>query len=351
MTPRRQLLAAPVLGERGGGIGQVSSLLWRAIQLEYGDSAAVVTLLRNGHPVPTPADKVRFGLEVARARMFDRPDWIFFSHLGLARIERYVPAFRSAPYAIFLHGIEAWSPLSPRDRDTLERADLRVANSTYTAQRTLDANPGVGDIAVCPLALPDDMPASIVTPAARMRPTVLIVGRLSSGERYKGHEQLLRAWPFVTARFPDAKLVVVGEGNDRQRLEDVARGLPCADSVEFTGFLARGELYRRYAEATLFALPSRGEGFGLVYLEAMRAGLPCIGSIHDAASEVIVHGETGVLLDPDDLEQLANTIVSLLANTDRARAMGEAGRRRVAAQFSSSAFQTRMTGLLRQAFS
>ena len=102
----RRLLAAPILGERGGGVGQVSSLLWQAMQDTWNGRFAVMTLRQNGHQTPTRLDKLRFGFELASTQMLDRPTWVLFSHLGLARAERYLPASARAPYGVFLHGIE-----------------------------------------------------------------------------------------------------------------------------------------------------------------------------------------------------------------------------------------------------
>lgn len=349
MTESHRLLAAPILGERGGGIGQVSELLWHTLRDEWGSRAELVTLLRNGHDRPGAGDKWRFGLQLAGRQVFERPEWILFSHLGLARVERFLPSRWGSPYAVFLHGIECWTPLPPADRAILKAATLRVANSHYTARRTLDANPDIGEIAVCPLALPASPAVATGARPSDAAPRVLVVGRLSAGERYKGHEQLLRAWPQVATRIPDARLVIVGEGDDLARLQSLASQLS-PQAVEFRGFLPRAELDREYARASLFALPSRGEGFGIVYLEAMASGLACIASNQDAASEVIVDGHTGILVDPDDSESLGRALRALLENPSRAAAMGEAGRQRVLEMFTYERFRERMVALLREAF-
>jgi phosphatidyl-myo-inositol dimannoside synthase len=347
----KRLLAAPMLGERGGGIGQVSELLWESMRDTWPASADVVTLLGNGHVVPHAADKVRFGVAFARRRLMAPPAWTLFSHLRLARIEGYLPAGLRAPYAVFLHGIEAWKPLRPQEQKAVRDAALRIANSHFTARAVAAANPGIGDIAVCPLALPKGM--ALPAKAARQAPdarTVLMVGRLSASERYKGHEPLIRAWPGVVARVPDARLVIVGDGDDAARLARLAADSGAGGTVRFSGFLPRPELEAEYARAALFALPSRGEGFGLVYLEAMAHGLACLGSRHDAASEVIEGGTTGVLVDPDDVEALGRAVADLLESPFRRRAMGEAGRARVAAMYQYDRFRQQIVGLLRAGF-
>jgi phosphatidylinositol alpha-1,6-mannosyltransferase len=348
---RPRVLAAPVLGERGGGIGQVSASIWHAMQDTWPGDVELVTLLRNGHLQPHAADKVRFGADLARRCLLAPPPWIVFSHLGLARVEGYLSAVAPAPYAVFLHGIEAWKPLPARERDVVRRAALRVANSRFTARAVATANPGLGEIKVCPLALQKGEPALRERQTgADSSLTVLVVGRLSAGEAYKGHEQLIRAWPAVVRRVPGARLVIAGDGDDAPRLQRVAATAEVGPVVRFTGFLTRAELDEAYASAAMFALPSRGEGFGLVYLEAMAHGLACLGSVHDAASEVIADGETGVLVDPDDLDVLAGTIADLLESPARRRALGDAGQARVVQSFQYDRFRDEFIGLLREAF-
>jgi phosphatidylinositol alpha-1,6-mannosyltransferase len=101
-----------------------------------------------------------------------------------------------------------------------------------------------------------------------------------------------------------------------------------------------------YREAAIFAMPSRREGFGLVYLEAMAAGVPCLGSVHDAASEIIVDGQTGWLVDQSDTTGIADRVVQMLSHESERAAMGDAGRRRFLAQFTFDAFQSRLMAAL-----
>jgi phosphatidylinositol alpha-1,6-mannosyltransferase len=175
---------------------------------------------------------------------------------------------------------------------------------------------------------------------------VVIVARMSSAERYKGHDALLDAWPAVVARQKDAQLVVVGGGDDLPRLEAKARDLGVAGRVLFTGYVDEPGLAAIYGRAAALAMPSRGEGFGLAYLEAMAHGLPCVGSIHDAAGEVIQDGATGFLVDQADIQALADRVTLLLDDEARRRAMGEAGRRLVAERFTAERFAGRLLALI-----
>lgn len=346
-----RVVAVPVMGERGGGVGQVSALLWDVVRDTWPDSSQLVSLLRNGHAQPSRADKLRFGAELAGRHLFGSPAWVLFGHLGLVQARRYLPAGSNVPYGVFLHGVEAWKPLDATRREAIRLARVRVANSTFTARAVAAANPGLGEIAVCPLSLQKDtaLPSRRASASARS-PRVLVVGRMASTERYKGHEQVIRAWPGIVSRVPNAQLIVVGEGDDAARLKAIVAGERVAASVHFTGFLSRAELHAEYDRAALLALPSRGEGFGLVYLEAMAHGVPCIGSIHDAAAEVIGRGDAGELVDPDDREALGRTIVDLLESLPRREVLSEAAVARVTTLFTYERFRRDMALLLRSSF-
>src|SRR5687768_6053778 len=103
--------------------------------------------------------RVRFGATLAAQQMLSQCDWLLFSHLSLAQVQRFVPSVSRRPYAVFLHDIEAWEPLPSARRRVLRNAFVRVANSTYTARRVMNAHPDVGAVLACPLALePDAQP-------------------------------------------------------------------------------------------------------------------------------------------------------------------------------------------------
>jgi phosphatidylinositol alpha-1,6-mannosyltransferase len=173
---------------------------------------------------------------------------------------------------------------------------------------------------------------------------------MSQGERYKGHDELIDVWPDVVAAIPDAELVIAGDGDDRVRLESRAKASRAGDRIRFVGFVDRDGLAAQYARAALFALPSRGEGFGLVYLEAMAHRLPCLGSPHDAAREVIEHGTTGLLADPQDRVALGAALIELLKDGELRRRLGESGYQRLLERFTFDRFQRRLIDLLRASF-
>jgi phosphatidyl-myo-inositol dimannoside synthase len=345
------MLAAITLAETGGGVAAVSRLIW-SVMGEAWSTRHLVTL----DSTPGVRGRITFGLELGSVQASHPDSWVFFSHLSLARAHAYLPTFVRRPYGVFLHGIEAWRPLGPLERGLLGGAALRIANSRFTARQVMLANPGIGAIEVCPLAVPPAaevarQPESDVASALDIGPqAVLLVGRLSAAERYKGHDALLDAWPVVATAFPQARLVFAGDGDDRARLVQKADALGLAGCVLFPGFVSAATLAALYDRATLFAMPSRGEGFGLVYLEAMAHGLPCLGSIHDAAGEIIDDGVTGFLVDQGDGAALTARLSELLGNAAACARMGAAGRRRVAEQFSYRRFAERFIDLTQHAF-
>lgn len=155
------------------------------------------------------------------------------------------------------------------------------------------------------------------------------VGRLTS---QKAHDVLLQAAAIAKKEFASLKCLIVGEGPMRTALEQQARELHLGDNVIFTG-------YRRDIPALLgifdvFVLPSRFEGLPLSILEAMAAGKPVIASAVDGIPEVVIDGQTGLLIPPSDPQALANAMLWLAHNPSEAQAMGRAGRCRVASLFN-----------------
>ena len=344
------MLAAITRHPTGGGIAAVSNLVWRVFENRWGSQARLLTMFEHDNRPATFLEKSRFTVSLACAQAIGRTDWILFAHAGLAQVQSAIPRRFRCRYGVLLYGIEAWNPLGAAEQQALAEADVRIAISSYTAGRVLEMHKDIGPIDVCPLAL---APAALSPPRSAADMTlplgphvVLVVARMIAAERYKGHDQVIDAWPAVVARVPDAQLVIVGTGDDRPRLMNKAEQSSAAASILFTGFVPDATLDTLYRRAALFALPSRGEGFGLVYLEAMARGVPCVGSIHDAAREVIADGETGRLVDQGDVGALAEAIAALLIDETQRLAMGEAGRLRVRDCFTFEHFRERLCGLL-----
>jgi len=170
-------------------------------------------------------------------------------------------------------------------------------------------------------------------------PIIIIVGRLR-GE--KGHSVLLDAMAPVVTKVPDVKLLVIGDGPDRESLKLKAETLGIASNIVWMGQKSQGEVFKLLAISDIAVVPSLFEGFGLTAAEAMATGLPVVGSDVDGLREVIEHGETGILAPPGDRTALAKALTELLKNPYRARGMGAKGRERVRRLFSMERFDETM---------
>jgi phosphatidylinositol alpha-1,6-mannosyltransferase len=282
-----------------------------------------------------------------------RPDLVLVDHAGLARAMRLPLPGLTAPYALFAHGTEMDAFHSGWRRAAVEGAATVLTNSAFTAARVSERFPSVA-ARVRPVLLCIDperialWEAESSGPPVR-EPSVLIVGRMWSSERGKGHDALLAAMPRVRERVPAAELWIVGSGDDRPRLERVARERGLGDSARFLGGISDRELGERYRRASALAMPSRQEGFGVVYAEALWHGLPCIGSTADAAGEVIDDGHTGLLVPYDAPEPLGAAILRLLTAREETERMGRAAAAEARRRFTFPRFRhdlLRALGLL-----
>jgi phosphatidylinositol alpha-1,6-mannosyltransferase len=267
---------------------------------------------------------------------------IVCSHLHLAPAAAML-AWRGGRLTIVLCGIEAWVPLRSTQRWALARAAL-VAISQHTIDRFKDANPAFASTAVtvCHPGVPDFRRPPDSHPIGA---TALIVARMSAAERYKGHDALLDVWPRVVARRSDARLVIAGDGDDRQRLQSRAQSLGLSNAVSFVGRVNDRQLSELYNDCRFFVMPSRDEGFGLVFLEAMRAARPCIGG-RGAAAEIIAHDLTGLIVDPGSNDELASAVLRLFEEPDTCCRFGAAGRERFLSTFTDVQFRTRFAQAL-----
>ena len=180
------------------------------------------------------------------------------------------------------------------------------------------------------------------------QPVLLTVARLAGPERHKGYDVVLEALPGIRARIPGVHYVLVGEGNDRARIEGRVRELDLGSCVTLAGFVPDAELPDYYSLCSAFAMPSKREGFGIVYLEAMACGKPAIAGDRDGARDALLDGEIGVLVDPDDVEAFAAAAVEVLSGNHPNRAIYDSVglRRRVIESFGPERFRERLEHIL-----
>jgi phosphatidylinositol alpha-1,6-mannosyltransferase len=269
---------------------------------------------------------------------------MFYDQLGTARAH-LLPDKLASRCGVWIHGIEVWDQLRPDRLRVAQRAGFMLANTSYTREHAAEYDKVFETAGVCWLGTAEDeFPAERVTLDGP--PRVLILGRIDN-TAYKGHRELIEAWPAVVKAVPGARLVVVGTGPTYQKHRALAASSSAAAFIDFVGFAPDQALPAYWASSTVFAMPSRGEGFGLTYIEAMRWGLPVIASVHDAGQEINIHGETGLNVDLGSSDALKDAVIELLRDRDLAARMGAAGRQRWRRHFCYSAFRARFSEQLK----
>ncbi len=260
----------------------------------------------------------------------------------LGRIDRYI---------VVLHGIEAWRRQSWLRRMAMRQAHAVVATTQYTAQTCATANGlPTTNFKVIPLCA-EPVPA---TPDPNFcldgELPILFVGRLARSEQYKGLETLMHAVKRLIDDNIPAKLHVVGDGDDRARLQAAGQTMGLTnEQIKFHGRVSDAELHAAYASAQVFAMPSAKEGFGIVFLEAMRHGVVCIGGAHGGTPEVLIDGLEGILVKYGDVDDLALRLKELACDATKRQCMADAGKSRFIADYNFPVFADRWAALSQNA--
>ena len=250
------------------------------------------------------------------------------------------------PYFVSVHGSEFIDDtLSPRRRIKLllrpwRNAALKAASglfpvSRYGMQLLIDSGFSPEKIQIIPNAADPERfkPSSEIQETGR-RQILLTVARL---DLHKGHDRVLDAMALLKKKGICPVYRIAGEGDESERLDQLARSLGLEDQVEFLGFIPDKELPGIYASSDIFIMPSREmpgrgdliEGFGIAFLEAGACGLPVIAGNSGGVPDAVADGETGILVDPNDPVQIADAIERLIVDENLAKRLGCAGRRRV----------------------
>ena len=251
----------------------------------------------------------------------NRFDLVICGHVNLLPLARLA----SKTPLLITHGIEAWKPLRDRVSDRLVRHCRGVVSvSDVTRSRFLDWSDYRGRTFVLPNAvrlehygLRPKNPQLVERLRLGGKRVVLTVGRLSASERYKGFDEVIDVLPDLVRDIPDVAYLIAGGGNDAQRLARKAVDRGVASNIIITGLFDEAMKADLYNVADVYAMPSRGEGFGFVFLEAMASGLPTIASKHDGGREALLHGKLGTLVDPSNAAELHAAIADALQHRER----------------------------------
>ncbi len=347
----RSFVATQLLSGGSGGISRVARLTVRALS-ESGHSIEAIANHEDSRdihlPVPVQAffgSRLFFFLACQFASL--KCSRIVYDFAGTARASWGAP-FVGRPYMVWIHGLEVWEGLRTPRRAKIRHAAMIIANSHFTRNRAIELHGEMFErTQVCWLGTLEDEPGEISPERDSGAPVVLVVARMENG-RDKGHAAMIDAWPQVVAAAPGARLIIVGDGSGRDELIQRAERSAAVSDIEFAGFVTESKLDKLYARANVFAMPSRGEGFGLVYVEAMRHAAPVIASVHDAGQEVNVDGVTGYNVSLDRPGELAGRLIELITNRELAVWMGQNGLTRWRENFAYGKFRQRFTPLFEE---
>jgi phosphatidylinositol alpha-1,6-mannosyltransferase len=241
---------------------------------------------------------------------------VFCGHLHMAPLAVAIAAVARASLIVQMHGIEAWPRPTWLQRASIRAADLVLCVSRHTRGRVLSwAEIAPERVVVLPNTVgesfnPGDGSALREEWGLESKKVLLTVGRIDARERYKGHDRVIKAIPKLLADDHDVVYVIIGEGDDRSRLERLAHELGVADRVRFTGGCATETIVEAYRMADLFVMPSTGEGFGIAFLEAMACGTPALGLTVAGARDALADGELGTAVSEADLPAAISRLLS-----------------------------------------
>lgn len=311
-----------------GGIAQYNRDLLTALS-QSAPVERVTVLPRFGHGDAQMPERVtqaaarphplRWSAEAARLALSRRFDVIFCGHLNTAPLAAALARLSGARIWLQVHGIEAWTAPRSLANRAAAQSTLVTSVSRHTRRQLL------GWCNIAPervRVLPNTVSSAFSRQPRRAdlvqrhklagKRVILTVGRLASTERYKGHDRLIRALPDIAADVPEAVYLIVGSGPDLPRLAALAQALGVAGRVVFAGQVPADELPDYFALADVFAMPSTGEGFGIVFLEAAASGLPVIAGDADGSADALADGAIGTLIDPASQDELVRASVAAL---------------------------------------
>lgn len=318
-----------------GGVGGISQYnrdflsalarcdwIGQVIVLPRGAANALGSLPPQLRQLPPLQGRLGYSLGALKAAQAHSPiDVVFCGHLFMAPLAALLAKSLRARLWLQIHGVEAWENGSQLHQWSVRAADLVTSVSRYTRRRLLQwssidpARVKVLPNTVDPRFQPGPKPDHLLDRYnVRGKKILMTVSRLASSERYKGQDRVIRSFPDVLRLHPEAIYLLVGDGDDRTRLETLALELGVEHKVLFAGPVVDSELPDYYRLADALVMPSSGEGFGIVFLEAMASGIEVIGGNQDGSMDPLGDGTRGFAINPADQRQLVSAISTALCS-------------------------------------
>lgn len=294
---------------------------------------------------------LRLGLRITEILIRERPQIIQLASVSEGSLVPWLKQWLKIPFVVYAHGNEILMAIKKGPRSielmTLKYADRILAVSEFTAglvrragvdsRRIEIVHPGCDSERFRPTKPTSEFRKKLVG-LRRKGPIILTIGNLVSR---KGHDMVLRSLPRVLKSVPDVTYLIIGEGPYRSQLEGLAKDMQVGDHVVFAGQVEQEDIPEVYGMCNVFTMPSRDqsescdvEGFGLVFLEANASCKPVIAGRSGGVPEAVIDGVSGLLVNPIDIDDIANALVKLLSNGDLAKRLGNQGRARVMRDFA-----------------
>jgi glycosyltransferase involved in cell wall biosynthesis len=289
---------------------------------------------------------------------WQQPQLLITTHINYSIVGDWLKRWAGIPYWVVVHGEEAWNLCNPQLQTALRNAEQVIAVSHHTRNRLLSEqclNPV--KVSVLPNTFEANRFRIAPKPPALLKryglsleqPVILTVTRLGrSSAEGKGYRQVLQALVRVRRQIPNVHYLLVGKGDDRERIKSLIAQLHLTDCVTLTGFIPDEELCDHYNLCDVFALPSCIEGFGIVYLEALACGKPVLAGSRDGAVEPLDAGKLGVLVEPEDVGAIAEHLINILkgACPNPTIYQSETLRQKTIERFEFARFQCRLAQLI-----
>lgn len=325
------LVTTESIGGRGGIAQYNMDLIYSLISSRAVSSITLIQKIQRESIKEKLSDKIdyitnalksnfHFVFSVVKYSLFKKYNIIICGHINYLWLLCFLNIFKLKKITLFVYGIEVWQPVNILSRMFLSKIGTIVSISNFTASKmNAWANLDLDKIKISPNAIHLEN-YKLKTKSKRLfekyaiqqdKKILFTLCRLDATERYKGIDVIIDLMPQLL-KVKDVHYLVGGSGSDKDRLQMKVKDIGLDKNVTFIGYVDENEKNEHYSMADLFVMPSKGEGFGFVYLESLANGVPVIASNKDGGQEALLYGKLGTLVDPDKSDEVLNAILSCL---------------------------------------
>lgn len=360
------LFLAPDMFNGKGGILMFNNYLVKAL-LELGHIVSVVSINDTGKHNDIEYSfiycgenrflkKPLFAMTAFWQTLHFKPDIILCGHINFTPLCKSLNNFLKIPYFTIAHGIEAWD-MTGLKRVSLKNSHKILSVSRFTKDKILEQLPDYPEENV--FILPNTFDPEKFVPKPKPQRlmakwgikendhVLLTIARLSKKEKYKGYDKVITAMKSLIKEGLNVKYIIGGSGDDADRIKELIKRNDLEDRVILTGFIPNDELVDYYNLCDVFVMPSEKEGFGIVFLEALACGKPVIAGNKDGSRDAVLDGEIGILVDPDNIEELRDALEKILkGNLSRKLFDGAFLRERVIEEYGFDKFRIKVKEII-----